>query len=84
MKKIKITPLLLFSPLSIVLYILYIRAGVWTSFSHAFIIGFVLIALTILIIDRSGSKQFNLRKIWIVETLFILLTVILFFNKCID
>ena len=84
MKKIKITPLLLFSPLSIVLYILYIRAGVWTSFSHAFIIGFVLIALTVLIIDRSGSKQFNLRKIWIVETLFILLTVILFFNKCID
>ncbi len=84
MKKIKITPLLLFSPLSIVLYILYIRAGVWTSFSHAFIIGFVLIALTILIIDRSRSKQFNLRKIWIVETLFILLTVILFFNKCID
>lgn len=83
MKKIKITPLLLFSPLSIVLYILYIRAGVWTSFSHAFIIGFILIVLVILLIDRSAIKQIKLRKIWVIETVFIMLSTILFLaNAC--
>lgn len=83
MKKMKITPLLLFSPLSIVLYIYYIRSGVWTSFSHAFIIGFILIVSVIFLIDRSAVKQINLRKIWIIETVFIILSVILFFSKCV-
>lgn len=83
MKKMKITPFLLFSPLLIVLYILYIRSGVWTSFSHAFIIGFILIVSVIFLIDRSAVKQINLRKIWIIETVFIILSVILFFSKCV-
>lgn len=84
MKKIKITPILLFSPISIVLYIYIIRSRVWTSFSHAFIIGFVFIVLAILLLDRSIVGQFNLRKIWIVEIIFIILAVVLFFSKCTD
>lgn len=83
MKKIKITPFILFSPLSIVLYILYMRSGVWTSFSHVFIIGFVLIVLALFSLDRSAIKQFNLRKIWVIETVFIILSAILFFSKCV-
>jgi len=84
MKKFKITPILLFSPLSIILYYIHIRSGVWTSFSPFFIAGFVLIILLIFTFDRLIARQFNLRRIWIIEIIIIVIGTVIFLTKCID
>ena len=84
MKKIKITPLLFLTPVSIVLYVLYIRSGVWTPFSLIFIIGFILIVSVALLIDRAIVGQLKLKVIWGIEIVLIILAVIFFFSKCVS
>lgn len=84
MKRIKITPLLFLTPVSIVLYVLYIRSGVWTPFSLIFIIGFILIVSVALLIDRVIVNQLKLKVIWGIEIVLIILAVIFFFSKCVS
>jgi len=84
MKKIKITPLLFLTPILIILYVLYIRSGVWTPFSLIFIIGFILIVSVALLIDRVIVNQLKLKVIWGIEIVLIILAVIFFFSKCVS
>ena len=51
MKRIKLTPILLIFPISIIAFIVNIRRH-WTAFSFYFIIGFILIMIFVLLVDR--------------------------------
>lgn len=81
MKKVKITPILLLFPISIIIYILDIYWGVWTPFSLFFIIGFVLIMCLILLLDRAIIIHLKLKKVWIIEIICIILVIAFFLRK---
>ncbi len=76
MKKVKLTPILLFFPISIIGYALHLcyRPG-WIPFRLLFIIGFVFIMYMFFLIDRSIVSQLRLRTIWILEIILIIIGV---------
>ena len=80
MKKITITPILLFVSLSIVLFILYIRSIVSLLIIPLIII-FVAIMLFFLIVDRI-VREASSRRPWMVEIIFIVLVTMPFLLKC--
>ena len=80
MKKITITPILLFVSLSIVLFILYIRSIVSLLIIPLIII-FVAIMLFFLIVDRI-VREASLRRLWMVEIIFIVFVTMPFLLKC--
>lgn len=81
MKKLKITPILLFTLLSIALYAQNVLLEQWTPFTLLFIVGFVTIILFFLIIDRLIVRNTSLKKVWVIETMFVVFITILFFKE---
>ena len=77
MKRIKLTPILLIFPISIIAFIVNIRRH-WTAFSFYFIIGFILIMIFVLLVDRFSIPCYKLNTIWIIEIVLIILTLILY------
>ena len=73
MKKVKLTPILLFFPISIIGYalILCYKPG-WIPFRLLFIIGFTLIMCIMFLIDRLIASQLKLKTIWVVEIILII------------
>ena len=79
MKRIKLTPILLIFPISIIAFIVNIRRH-WTAFSFYFIIGFILITAVINLFMGSAFSIpcYKLKTIWIIEIVLIILTLILY------
>ena len=77
MKRIKLTPILLIFPISIIAFIVNIRRH-WTAFSFYFIIGSILIMIFVLLVDRFSIPCYKLKTIWIIEIVLIILTLILY------
>lgn len=73
MKSCKFTPFLIACPLAIILFILYIYSQVWTPFSLIFIISFIIVVSLIFIMERLIINKMNLKNVWIVESIIILL-----------
>lgn len=77
MRNRKITPFLMAYPFAIILYITYVYLGTWTPFSLMFIIGFIVVSSFFLLLDRFFIKaETDLRRVWIVESIFLLLFTI--------
>ncbi|MDH6310469.1 hypothetical protein M2451_004025 [Dysgonomonas sp. PFB1-18] len=73
MKNWKVTPFFIAYPLSIIFFILYIYSRVWTPFSLIFIIGFIIVVSFIFFMERLIINKMNLKGVWIVEFIIILL-----------
>ena len=61
----------------IIAFIVNIRRH-WTAFSFYFIIGFILIMIFVLLVDRFSIPCYKLKTIWIIEIVLIILTLILY------
>ena len=81
MKRIKWTPVLLLSPISIIIFIIDMRSEAWTPFSLFFIIGFILMMCLLLLIDRFFIIWFKQKSVWIVEIVLIILVLIYVFKE---
>ncbi len=77
MKIWKLTPFAIAYPLSILLFILYFKLGVWTSFSLLFIIIFIIAVSLIFLIERLIIKNAKSRTVWKVESIILLSIIIL-------
>lgn len=76
MRKIKITPVLLFVPISIISLILEMHFSRWTIWGIIFIVIFALIMGVLLLIDRCVILWFKLKTVCIVEIVLIILWLI--------
>ena len=81
MKRIKWTPVLLLFPISIIIFIIDMRAEALTPFSLFFIIGFILMMCLLLLIDRFFIIWFKQKSVWIVEIVLIILVLIYVFKE---
>ena len=81
MKRIKLTPVLLLFPISIIIFIIDMRSEAWTPFSLFFIIGFILMMCLLLLIDRFFIIWFKQKSVWIVEIVLIILVLIYVFKE---
>lgn len=87
MKILKLTPILLGFPVYIIGFIIYIRYGQrWTPFHILFIIIFFVFMSVLLLMERIVlicSLKVNFKKLWMMETifmLFVLIALYLFWN----
>lgn len=84
MKKIKWSPILILFPFLIVLHTLW-RAYicVWTAFSFPLIVGFMIMMLIVVLLDRFFVMCVTIKIAWIIETVILMATILLFFSKCV-
>lgn len=84
MKKIKWSPILISTPVLILVHTLWIRyiCG-WTAFSPVLIIGFIIIMLILLLLDRFFLMCVSAKTAWIAETVILVFSILLFFNQCV-
>lgn len=74
MKKWRVTPFLIAYPLVIILFIYSIYKGVWTAFSIYFIFGFIIFTSLIFFIERMIVKTKNIKRVWQVESIIIIIS----------
>lgn len=83
MKKINWTPFLISAPVLMILHTVWrIYFSTWTAFSFYLIIGFIVIACIILLLDRFFIMCASAKVVWIIETIAVVLAILLFINGC--
>lgn len=71
------TPILVFLPILIIIFIVKIALAQWTSLCLLVILAFVIDIFLFILIDRILARFVNVRYVWISEIVFLLIIVFL-------
>lgn len=74
----KITPFLIVLPIVITYFVRKV-CSTWTGFSLVFVIAFVILFAISLVVERVITCNSNLKSIWIIELIIIMLLLVLYF-----